>query len=88
MGWFTTERNETLRGKAKRVAKDKVDDAKSAVNPKNVVANHKAKKVLAKGGTSCIGCDKPIKAGRGNVHSKGSCQQAAAKKYKHIHETG
>jgi hypothetical protein len=86
MGWLTTGRGETLRGKAKDAVKGKVDDAKDAVNPKSIIGRHKTKKVLGKGGTLCIGCGKPIKNGRGNVHAKGSCQRAAAGKYKSIHE--
>lgn len=83
MGWFTTSGGENMRGKVKRVAKEKAGDAKDAVKPNNIVNNARVKR----GAAVCAGCGKPItgvKAGKANVHKKASCQKAAAKGYKSI----
>jgi hypothetical protein len=73
VGWFTTQKNETMAGKAKRVTKEKFDDAKSAATPSNIRANRHA----AKGGNLCIGCSKPVRGG--NVHKK--CAGKVASNY-------
>lgn len=87
MGWFTTQGNENMRDKARRVAAEKKDAAKSAANPKNIAANARDKRHDKKGGAFCAGCGKPIKgvkSNKGNVHNKAACQRKAAESYKSV----